>query len=282
MELIKAYETLGVSCSDTHQVIKAAYKKLLNKHNLIIDGDVIILDLINTAFLTISKENGWSDDSTQRYRRQTRSEDVIIHVHLSLLDIFTGTTRVIESPTSVRCTTCNTCRCYPICDQCEACVTCQGAGIIHGTKQHTVNISQGIQDGHRISLNGYIDQYKTRSASNLIVQIHENDHLRFKRKHNNLYTNVTITLLQALTISTIKIERLDGTFFYFKWTKPLSRLNERHSIEGEGMKRKQQVGKLYVSYTVELPHSPIENIANVLPPSPDLLIPDDATVFLLK
>jgi len=278
------YAILGVATEHSFREIKAAYKKLLLKHNPVTGGKVEAYDEINAAYMAISEEKGWSGalPPQQRYRRQTRSNDVIIHLNVSMEDMFTGTTRTISSPTSLICVTCSICRCRPLCDTCNTCTKCQGAGVVHGSTPHVVTISPGIAEGKCISLGGYIDQYKHQAASNLVIQVNGILHDRFTRKGMNLYTRVHITLLQALTTPILQIERLDGTVLYYKWAKPLTRLDQVHRIDGEGMRYKNKAGKLYVSYVVHLPNDPIKNIHDVLPADDELQVPDDATVVDLS
>ena len=89
----------------------------------------------------------------------------------------------------------------------------------------------------------------------LIVRIKTYPHPRFERRGDDLYTNVTISLVDALTGFDIDIEHLDGHKVHVtreKVTWPGARIRKK----GEGMPNYENnnlFGTLYVTFDVLFP-----------------------------
>lgn len=79
------------------------------------------------------------------------------------------------------------------------------------------------------------DEYYDKAASDILIEVREMPHKRFKRENNvDLYTDMTITLEEALLGFTKTIKHLDDRDLEVvrdKVTKP----GLREKIKGEGM-----------------------------------------------
>ena len=91
----------------------------------------------------------------------------------------------------------------------DRCKQCQGRKVLTERKILEVHIDKGMIDGQRIVFNGEGDQAPGIEPGDIIIILDEKDHPRFKRKENDLYTNVQIDLITALSGGKFSVEHLD-------------------------------------------------------------------------
>lgn len=73
-----------------------------------------------------------------------------------------------------------------------------------------VEIEQGMTDGQEVKFVAEGEPHLDGDPGDLILRIKTQPHPRFERRGDDLYTNVTISLQDALTGFTLDIDHLDG------------------------------------------------------------------------
>lgn len=92
------------------------------------------------------------------------------------------------------------------------CQKCRGAGLERETRNLSVNIPAGIDDGERIALRGQgCDGKNGGPAGDLLIQLTVRSHNFFKRDGYNIYCEVPITVADATLGAEIDVPTLEGT-----------------------------------------------------------------------
>ena len=183
-------------------------------------------------------------------RRRTRGSDIELEAKLTLEEAFHGVGRQASVRTHVACTacggagydkskgvaTCGTCHgtgsvvrevrtifgSIPhrvACADCEGsgerpnapCKHCKGAGRISGTREVSVSIPVGIEDGQVVKVVGQGEAGERGEASgDLYVAVRVAPHGRFARQGEDLHTNVEVTLGDLLRERPVRIVGVDG------------------------------------------------------------------------
>ena len=118
-----------------------------------------------------------------------------------------------------------------------------------------VEVEAGMLDGmeHKFVSEG--EPHIDGEPGDLVLQIRTYPHPRFERRGDDLYTNVTISLVDALSGFEMDIEHLDGHRVHVsreKITWPGARIRKK----GEGMPNYENnnlVGMLYITFDVDFP-----------------------------
>ncbi|KAI9328209.1 hypothetical protein DFJ73DRAFT_665412 [Zopfochytrium polystomum] len=170
----------------------------------------------------------------------------------------------------------------------DKCKECNGKKITSERKILEVFVDKGMVNGQKITFSGEGDQAPGITPGDVIIQIEEKEHPRFKRRNDDLYVEVKIDLLTALAGGQFNITHLDDrilqvTILPGEVIKP----GEVKMISGEGMpayKRPYDKGNLYVKFEVTFPDpqaiSPakLAQLEKILPPRPPLPPPNGAEV----
>ena len=91
------------------------------------------------------------------------------------------------------------------------CQKCRGAGLERETRNLSVNIPAGIDDGERIALRGQgCDGKNGGPAGDLIIQLTVRPHSFFKRDGYNIYCEVPVTVADATLGAEIDVPTLEG------------------------------------------------------------------------
>lgn len=149
-----------------------------------------------------------------------------------------------------------------VCDQCRGsgkiiekpCKACAGKGRIKRTKEHTVDIPAGIDDGQIISLRGGGDAGLNGGPNgDLHISVNVRPHPIFERDGFDVYCEVPITFSQAALGSEITVPTLDGNvkFSIHEGTQP----GDEFKLKGKGIQRLRYSGRgdQYVKIKVEVP-----------------------------
>jgi len=108
---------------------------------------------------------------------------------------------------------------YVICPECKGegkipektCNVCQGEGRIEGKEQIEVDIPAGVDSGQTIKFPGKGEAGRRgRKAGDLYVRIFVRPHHLFKRKGDDLYFSLPISLSQAALGDEIEVPTLEG------------------------------------------------------------------------
>jgi DnaJ homolog subfamily A member 2 len=96
-----------------------------------------------------------------------------------------------------------------IINQKDCCSACKGKKTSSEKKFLEVHIDKGMKGGQTITFRGESDQAPGAEPGDVTIVIEEKPHERFKRSDNDLYINVEIDLLTALTGGAFAIKHLD-------------------------------------------------------------------------
>ncbi|KAK7032870.1 DNAj-like protein subfamily a member 2-like protein [Favolaschia claudopus] len=140
----------------------------------------------------------------------------------------------------------------------DRCKKCKGEKTVKEKNRQEVVIEPGMTDKQRIILAGAGDEEPGTPAGDVIFVLRLTPHESFERSGNDLLTNVTITLSEALFgFSRILITHLDGRGIQV--TSPPGKIikpSDTIILRGEGMpvhKQPNNKGDLYLTFTIEMP-----------------------------
>lgn len=139
--------------------------------------------------------------------------------------------------------------------QVRVCDECPNVALAQESKTLEVEIEVGVDEGHVQEFQGEGEPHIEGDPGDLKFVIRIEKHPRFERRGIDLYTNVTISLKDALSGFEMKIKHLDGHFVTVsreKITWPGARIRKK----GEGMPSYNDNtvrGILYVTIDVEFP-----------------------------
>ena len=138
------------------------------------------------------------------------------------------------------------------------CQKCDTNCVIPHTKKYNLNISKGNVSGKDIQLKGkgdYIPELDVQG--DLVIQLQEVGHERFQRKNNDLFTQVDITLEEALCGTTYKLKHLNDTDIYLNIDK-IIKPDYIMKVVGKGMPLLTDNGILYgdllIDFNIIFPH----------------------------
>uniref|UniRef100_A0A0N5ADV9 DnaJ homolog dnj-20 n=1 Tax=Syphacia muris TaxID=451379 RepID=A0A0N5ADV9_9BILA len=139
--------------------------------------------------------------------------------------------------------------------QVKVCDECPNVKLTQETRSLEVEVEVGVEDGQEQVFAGEGEPHIEGDPGDLKFIIRIEKHPRFERRGMDLYTNVTISLQQALSGFEVKIKHLDGhdvTVSRDKITWPGARIRKKD----EGMPSFTDTttkGVLYVTFDVEFP-----------------------------
>lgn len=184
-----------------------------------------------------------------RQRRQNRGADLQTNINIEFKDAIFGVERELRIKKPSTCTTCkgngakpgtdlHTCsQCNgkgqvrniqrtilgsiatnQICDKCHGvgkipkspCDTCRGKGIVNEERTIKLNVPAGIQNGETLRLAGMGEAVSGGQSGDLYVHVSVAPHKTIVRQQNDLVTNLSIKLTDALLGATYAVETLDG------------------------------------------------------------------------
>ena len=136
----------------------------------------------------------------------------------------------------------------------EPCTDCRGNGRVRKSKQLTLRIPAGIDDGQTINMRNEGDAgFKSGPRGNLYVTISVRAHERFVRRGSDLLLNMNIPYTIAVLGGEITVPTLSGQV---KQTIPAGTQNgTTFRLREQGVQRLQQTGKgdLLVTMNVDIP-----------------------------
>ncbi|XP_055547823.1 dnaJ homolog shv [Wyeomyia smithii] len=151
------------------------------------------------------------------------------------------------------------------------CDECPNVKLVNEERTIEIEIEQGMEDGQETRFSGEGEPHIDGDPGDLILKIRTVPHQRFERRGDDLYTNVTISLQDALIGFKLYIDHLDGhkvSVEREKVTWPGARIRKT----GEGMPNYENNnlrGTLYITFDVEFPKTQLsdsekEDIKNLL------------------
>lgn len=135
------------------------------------------------------------------------------------------------------------------------CGTCDGKGVSKRSKKLNVNIPPGVQDGNRLRIRGEGDAGpKGGPSGDLYVFLKVEPDRRFRRDGMDIYADMTVSYLDAILGSVLRIPTVDGDIDLTlpAGTQPGTTLR----IEGKGAPKLNNVnvrGSHFVNIKVQIP-----------------------------
>lgn len=137
----------------------------------------------------------------------------------------------------------------------EVCDECPNLEISSETRNLEVEIEIGMRDGQEQRFVAEGEPHIDGDPGDLIVRIRTQPHTTFERRGDDLYTNITISLTDALTGFEMELPHLDGHKVSIKRDKitwPGSKMRKPN----EGMpnyENNNKFGTLYITFDVDFP-----------------------------
>ncbi|XP_056632006.1 dnaJ homolog shv [Diorhabda sublineata] len=198
-----------------------------------------------------------------------RGADLVMDVFVTLEDLYTGTFIEITRNKPVLKPTKGTRKCncrqemitkslgpgrFQMIQQ-NVCDECPNVKLVNEEKLLEMEVEPGMVDGQETKFVAEGEPHLDGEPGDLILKIKTQPHQMFERREDDLYTNVTISLQDALTGFTMEITHLDGhkvSVVRDKITWPGARIRKK----GEGMPNYENNnlhGTLYITFDVEFP-----------------------------
>ena len=136
----------------------------------------------------------------------------------------------------------------------EPCAKCHGRGKVRVSKRRTIKVPAGIDNGQVLTIRGQGGLGERGGPpGDLMVVITVRPHKLFKRRDDNLYIDLPLTLTQAALGAEIDVPTLEKPVKYRfpEGTQP----GQVFCLKGQGVTHLRGGGKgdLYVTATVEIP-----------------------------
>ncbi|KAF5298406.1 hypothetical protein FQR65_LT01184 [Abscondita terminalis] len=137
----------------------------------------------------------------------------------------------------------------------SVCDECPNVKLVNEERILEMEVEPGMVDGQETKFTAEGEPHIDGDPGDLILKVKTQPHPIFERKGDDLYTNVTITLQDALSGFTMDIKHLDGhevSITRDKITWPGARIRKK----GEGMpsyENNNLHGTLFITFDVEFP-----------------------------
>lgn len=136
-----------------------------------------------------------------------RGQDVEASTTIDLRDAIHGTTLQMSVARQRECTTCGGTGNVGG----KVCRTCGGSGMMREAESVKVKIPVGVRDGQKIRLKGKGNAGTNGApAGDLIVLIHVRPHPFFERREDDIYTEIPITIGEAIRGAEIEVPTIAG------------------------------------------------------------------------
>jgi len=134
----------------------------------------------------------------------------------------------------------------------QKCHTCRGEGVYKKQEEIDIMVPPGIEGGEMIRLTGAGEAVQGGSSGDLYVKVHVQNDPRFKKDGQNLITELSVKLSDALLGSEYKVQSLDGDENLS--IPPGVNHGELLKIKGKGVANNQgKRGDLVVRIKINLP-----------------------------
>ncbi|HEY8490547.1 MAG TPA: J domain-containing protein [Dehalococcoidia bacterium] len=187
----------------------------------------------------------------RRTETRRKGADIDHPVEVSLEEAYTGTQRVLQMQGEEICRTCGGTGMVAG----AVCHVCEGAGVSLRPRRLEVKIPPGVRDGSRVRIAGEgRPGLAGGPRGDLYLVISVRPHPRFERRGDDLYTDVTVPLVDAVLGGEAEVQTLKGRVVMK--VPPLTQNGQAIRLAGLGMPRlnaPDQRGDLYVRVKVALP-----------------------------
>jgi molecular chaperone DnaJ len=145
----------------------------------------------------------------------------------------------------------------------EKCKTCHGEGVYRKQEEIEIVVPAGIEGGEMIRLTGAGEAVQGGMAGDLYVKVHVQNDVRFKKDGNNLITELSVKLTDALLGAPYTIQTLDGDY---SLDIPAGVTHgEMLRIPGKGVPvQRTKRGDLFVKVKINLPQKLSRNARSII------------------
>ena len=135
----------------------------------------------------------------------------------------------------------------------DRCNTCDGNSFIVKSKTINLPLRNGLKNGNKIKLDKK-GHYLKNGKTDLIIEIIELPHKKFKRSNIDLFIDMKIKLYQSLIGFDKLIIHLDGRKLHIN-NNEIIKDGDVKIIKGEGMNsiNSKKKGDLYIKFTIDYP-----------------------------
>ena len=221
-----------------------------------------------------------------RRNQRKKGSDIRVSIKLNIYDIFSGIEKKIKYKKNETCSTCkgtggkstmcnkcggrgiltqlqntpfgrlqNTIQC-PSCGGeghilVNRCIICNGMGINKKEEILEFIIPQGIMDGEILVINAKGNGIKNGINGDLLINIIEIPHSRFKRNGIDIHQRLNLTYKDLVLGAPIEVETLNGKIrINIKEGTPVGHILR---VPSKGLKRDNRIGDMLVEIWVEIP-----------------------------
>merc|ERR1712109_88471 len=141
----------------------------------------------------------------------------------------------------------------------QVCDDCPNVKFVSEEHHLEVEVEPGMMDGMEHKFHAEGEPHMDGEPGDLLLQIRTYPHSHFERRGDDLYTNVTLSLVDALSGFEMDIEHLDGHLVHVsreKITWPGARIRKK----GEGIPNYENnnlFGTMYITFDVAFPKGEI-------------------------
>lgn len=216
-----------------------------------------------------------------------KGEDITLAIEIPFMDSINGGTRTISFERKSQCGTCKGTKIKPgtspvKCSQCggrgniyyqngpfnvqvgcpkcrgtgvfnkNSCTTCKGLGSVYNTVTEKIHIPEGIISGTKLRMANKGHTSDTEGPpGDLKISVIVQEHPKFKRVGNDIYTESKISIVQAVLGTIVDVETLHGTVELK--VDPGTNTGDRKRLANYGVKYEGTQGHQYVTFVVHVP-----------------------------
>ncbi|KAG5892250.1 hypothetical protein JTB14_014620 [Gonioctena quinquepunctata] len=220
-------------------------------------------------FASFFGDFGFHFGGNEQKHETPKGADLVMDVFVSLEDLYTGTFIEItrNKPVMKAAKGTRKCNCrqemitrnlgpgrFQMMQQ-TVCDECPNVKLVSEEKLLEMEVEPGMVDGQETKFTAEGEPHLDGEPGDLIIKIKTQPHPVFERRGDDLYTNITISLQDALSGFTMELPHLDGhsvSITRDKVTWPGARIRKK----GEGMPNYENNnlhGILYITFDVEFP-----------------------------
>merc|ERR1719430_1273339 len=243
-----------------------------------------------------------------RQRGPRRTKNLVHQLSVSLEDMYNGTVRKLALQKNVICDGCEGIgmqvriqqlgpgmmqQIQSMCGECHGegervdpklrCKKCNGRKVNRERKILEVSVDKGMEDGQKITFSGEGDQEPGLEPGDIIIVLDEKAHPVFKRNGQDLIMKMDVSLTEALTGLRKAVKTLDDRTLVIQTVRgEVIKSGDLKMVRGEGMPQYRnpfEKGRLIIQFNVVFPPSlepaVAEELAKILPPAEEPILPDD-------
>lgn len=220
-------------------------------------------------FASFFGDFGFHFGGSEQRNEVPRGADLVMDIYVTLEDLYTGNFIEITRNKPVMKPTHGTRKCncrqemitkslgpgrFQMMQQ-TVCDECPNVKLVNEEKTLEMEIESGMIDGQETKFTAEGEPHLDGEPGDLILKVKTQPHPVFERRGDDLYTNITISLQDALVGFTLELPHLDGHMVSVtrdKITWPGARIRKK----GEGMPNYENNnlhGTLFITFDVEFP-----------------------------